>query len=629
MKKWWLLIGLSVIFSLFSQSQKKNVLIIMVDDLNDMGNTFAMPGYVKAITPNIDKLATKGIVFQRGYCSAPVCNPSRTSIFTGLRPKNTAIFNNADGDFRDLPATKDLVTLQGYFMANGYESVGTGKIFHNGAKDHAVGPSFHKYGQEGGGGNGGTVVVQKVINGELDYKYFNNTPENTADFRNAQYGADYLKQNHTKPFILSVGIFRPHEPFGCPKSFYDMYANVLFPNPPVPYKANDLADCVKGGNDMLHDVNVKANWTEIVKTYLANTTFADYCIGHLLEGLYNSPYKDNTIVVLAGDHGWHLGEKDHFEKYTLWDRAIRTSFIIYDPTLKKTGHCMKMASLQDIFPTLVDLTGLPKNNKIAGRTLKPLLMRPDTSCWDGVALTTYAAANNNSIRTDRYRYTNWAGKEELYDHYTDPNEWTNLAGNTNYAQTKSDLKSLLDKMTAGNEQPADCPSISITAPSNNSTIASGSNFTINTQTSISTSLVRFYDNSNLLSETKTSPFVFKYINPSFGIHNLKAQAETHSGIVAISNNIKVTVSNVTEIEEVDYEDHSFIYPNPTQEYFLLANNGKIESLNIFDINGDLIYQSYQISELTTGFGKELPKGIFMAQVKMKDGNLFTFKLTKE
>lgn len=620
---------LFISFGVWAQTPKKNVLIIMVDDLNDNGNTFAMPGYVKALTPNIDKLASKGVAFQRGYCSAPVCNPSRTSIFTGLRPKTTGIFNNSDGDFRDNAATKDLVTLQGYFMANGYESAGTGKIFHNGASDHAVGPSFHKYGQESGSGQGGTLVINEVINGQLDYKYFNNTPENTSDFSNSQYGVDYLKQAHTKPFILSIGIFKPHEPFGCPKKFYDLYANTTFPNPPVPYKANDLDDCVKKGNNMLNDVNVKANWTEIVKAYLANTSFADYCIGNLMEGLYNSQYKDNTIVVLAGDHGWHLGEKEHFEKYTLWDRAIRTSFIIYDPSLKKSGNCMKMASLQDIFPTLVDLTGLPKNTKNAGRSLKPLLLKPDTTCWDGVALTTYAGATNNSIRTDRYRYTNWAGQEELYDHYLDPNEWTNLVGNAAYTQTKNDLKALHNKMTAGDEQPADCPTISITAPSNNATFGSGANVTISTQTDASTKLVRFYDGTASLAESKTSPFSYKIINPSIGTHNLKAQAETSTGIIADSKPIKVTVSNVTGLEEEDYEDHSFIYPNPSQNRFLLANNGKIVSLSIFDTEGKQIFYSTETASLVAGFGDELTLGIYMAKVEMKDGKKFTFRITKQ
>ena len=452
---------LSIIYVLFTsdlQAQQKNVLLIAVDDLNDWVGAFG--GNPQAITPNIDALAQKGVAFQNASCPSPVCNPSRTALLTGRRPHETGITANQGGfNFRDSPEPwiSNLVTLPQYFSANGYESVGQGKIFHR----HGSNPeSWDILGPGGQGANGGTNTT--VGNTGMRYGWSQQNIEQTRDWQSADYAANYLKQNHTKPFFLACGIFRPHLPFYAPQSFYDLYdTNSL--DLPAGYLANDRDDTFGVSNNLLTEVQQLGEWKNLIKAYLACMSFADAAVGHLINALENSQYANNTIVVLIGDHGWHLGEKEHFKKFTLWERAVKTPMIIYDPS-GGSGNNFNAVSLQDIYPTLVSLAGLQTPSfPVRGRDLSPLVQNPNAP-WCGAALTTYR--NGNSIRSDRYRYTQYGdGNEELYDHQTDPFEWTNVAGDPAFATIKQEMSSALNAMLNYDEDPFNqCSPISFAHP---------------------------------------------------------------------------------------------------------------------------------------------------------------------
>lgn len=430
-------------------AQQKNVLLIAVDDLNDWVGAFG--GNDQAITPNIDALAAKGVAFQNASAASPVCNPSRTALLTGRRPHETGITTNQDGfNFRDSPEAwiSDLITLPQYFSANGYESVGQGKIFHT----HGSNPeSWDILGPGGQGANGGTNTTVGTTG--MKYGWSQQNIEQTGDWKSADYAANYLLQNHDKPFFLACGIFRPHLPFYAPQSFYDLYdTNNL--KIPEGYLANDLDDTFGGSNNFLAEVQRLGEWKNVIEAYLACMSFTDAAVGHLLTTLENSQYANNTIVVLYGDHGWHLGEKEHFKKSALWERAVTTPLIIYDPS-GGSGDNFNAVSLQDIYPTLVRLAGLPDPSfTIRGRDLSPLVQDPRGS-WCGAALTSYRTGDH-SLRSDRYRYIKFGdGDEELYDHQTDPFEWNNLAGDSAFATVKQEMLTAMNAMLDHDETPFD------------------------------------------------------------------------------------------------------------------------------------------------------------------------------
>ncbi|WP_077402892.1 sulfatase [Cellulophaga omnivescoria] len=430
-----------------AQNNKKqpNVLFIMVDDLNDWVGAFG--GNQQAITPHIDALAAKGVVFKNAYCSAPLCNPSRTSILTGYQPNTTGVYGNNE-IFREIEGFKNTVTLPQYFEQNGYETAAAGKIFHNargGSKDPKEGSDPGSFQQEKIG-NAGTVYpdvkdrhshnlklkkhgVKGSFLRSFDWAATDTQDQDNNDFKSAQYCADFITQKHTKPFFVACGIFKPHLPWYVPKKYFDLY-NLDDIKLPVVLE-NDLNDVGRIGNNMakkgVHASLLETNkWKEAVRAYLANISFADACVGYLLNALQNSAYANNTIVVLMGDHGWHLGEKQHWSKNVLWERAAKTPLLIVDPRNKNVGVSTKIVSLLDVYPTLVDIANLPKKKDLEGNSLVKLLSNPNAN-WNFTALTT-KAKNMHSLRNSTYRYTVYPdGFEELYNHNTDPNEWVNIA----------------------------------------------------------------------------------------------------------------------------------------------------------------------------------------------------------
>lgn len=466
MKKYAILVVLLVNgFLSFSQNEKPNVLLIMVDDLNDWVGAFG--GNQQAITPNIDALAAKSVIFKNAYCSAPLCNPSRTSILTGYQPVTTGVYGNNEV-FREQKGFENTVTLPQYFAQNGYQTAASGKIFHN-ARGGSKEP---KHGSDPGSfqlervGNAGTVFPDKEdrlqhdlnlkahgVKGSFlhsfDWFGTDTKDEQNNDWKSAEYCADFINQKHDKPFFVACGIFKPHLPWYVPQKYFDLY-NIDEINLPVVLK-NDLDDVGKMGNNMakkgVHAALLETNkWKEAVRAYLANISFADACIGHLMKALNSSPSANNTIVVLMGDHGWHLGEKEHWSKNVLWERSAKTPLLILDPRDKEAGVSTRIVSLLDVYPTLVNLCNLPNKKDLGGKDISALLNNPDAE-WNKMALTS-KAANMHSLRSEDYRYTVYSdGFEELYNHKTDPNEWYNVAsdkGNDAILNTfRKELKSII------------------------------------------------------------------------------------------------------------------------------------------------------------------------------------------
>lgn len=421
---------------LASESIKPNVLFIAVDDLNDWIG--CLGGHPDCQTPNIDRLASRGVLFTRSYCAAPACNPSRAALLTGIRPSTSGVYYNADPWRKALP---DAVTLPQLFMKHGYRVVGGGKIFHGGFDDPA---SWHEYFKKAGDPKPNKVPANGISNtAHFDWGPLDVADEKMDDHRVVSWAIDELNKKHDKPLFLACGIFRPHLPWYVPKKYFDQYPVDRVTLPKV--NADDLDDVPPPGKRMArpdgdHKKVVESdNYHRAVQGYLASIAFADAQVGRLLDALDDSPLADNTIVILWGDHGWHLGEKLHWRKFTLWEEADRAPLMIVAPGVTKPdSKCVRTVSFIDIYPTLADLCGLPVGKHLEGASLRPLLENPDAA-WDWPAITTHGR-NNHAVRTERWRYIRYSdGSEELYDHDADPLEWTNLAGEPAHASLKQEL----------------------------------------------------------------------------------------------------------------------------------------------------------------------------------------------
>jgi arylsulfatase A-like enzyme len=465
MKKYLLsLIFVSSFFMVFSQ-EKPNVLLIMVDDMNDWVGAFG--GHSQAITPNMDKLASKSTVFKNAYCSAALCNPSRTSMLTGYQPFTTGVYGNKE-IFRKMKGFENTITLPQYFEKNGYKTAAAGKIFHNPRGKAAApkeGSDPGSFQEEDKGGLGVPYPKERFTHGinfkragvkgsktrSFDWAGVETEDEQTNDWKSADYGVQFLKKEHDKPFFLACGIFRPHLPLYAPQKYFDLFKEEDIVLPKI--LQNDLQDVGKIGKNWaggrLHAEILRNNkWKSIVKGYLASLAFADACVGHILDNLDKSAYKDNTIIVLMGDHGWHLGEKEHWSKQTLWEESAKTPLIIFDPRNKNNGVSIKTVSLIDVYPTLLDLCDLPVKKDLDGNSFKHLVSNPKGE-WNRSAITT-KGEGNYTLRNEDYRYIVYSdGFEELYDHRIDPMEWKNIAevksSKTVLNNFRKELKVILNK----------------------------------------------------------------------------------------------------------------------------------------------------------------------------------------
>lgn len=412
---------------------KKNILFIMADDFNYWVNCL---GYYQTVTPNLDALADKGVLFTNAFCSSPVSNPSRNAMWSGYRPSTTGIDNNPDGYVRDKQGFQNIVTMNQYFMNNGYHVLGAGKLYHPGQMGgHETDPDnwsqlfTDKTGSQATGGKFKSWDYNSADNGNLfkyNVGYDDPNPGNTNDLALVNKVADFIKnyetsENADKPFFIGCGVFRPHQPWNFSKKYWDMYPGVI--SMPKGYKDGDRADTPSPE----HAAIVQAGeWENCIHAYLSCLTMADEHVGILLDALNSTRYKDNTIVVFMGDHGWHLGEKERWGKNTIYNQANRTTLIIYDPSRAGEKHvCDIPVSLQDIYPTLVKLSNIPKKADIEGNDISSLVEDPERSDWNVPVMSTYDGTNYVQDRYYKYIADNKGGKK-LYRIDTDPYEYTNI-----------------------------------------------------------------------------------------------------------------------------------------------------------------------------------------------------------
>lgn len=430
------------------EKAKPNVLFIPVDDLNHWVGHLGRNKQTK--TPHLDRLAAMGVTFTRAYCAAPVCNPSRAALLSGKRPGATGIYDNNNPFARVLKADVSLVTQ---FKNAGYETLGMGKLWHGGLGFAEQWTATGR--EERGGKRAAAVNVADRSIGGIRFGTLSGGDEAVPDTKIADYGIAELGKKHDKPFFLVVGFHKPHMPWNVPQKYYDLHPLAEIQLPPT--KAGDLDDLPPAGLKMARPAGDHARvvesgrWKEAVQAYLAAISYLDAQVGRVLDALEKSPYRDNTIICLWGDHGWHLGEKEHWRKFALWEEATRAPFIWVAPGVTKPGGvCHRTVDFMSIYPTLCDLAGIAKPAHVEGDSLRPLLADPKAA-WDKPGITTFGR-NNHAVRTEKWRYIRYAdGGEELYDHETDPYEWTNLAGKEEHAAAKADLAKWLPKQ---NEPPS-------------------------------------------------------------------------------------------------------------------------------------------------------------------------------
>ncbi len=427
--------------------QKPNILLIAIDDLNDWVGAFG--GNPQMLTPHMDELANQSVVFQNANCAGPVCGPSRSALLSGFMPHKTGIYTNSHNMLKS-EIVQTHATLPEYFSKNGYITISKGKIFHK----HTTKDGFD-HGQwaydiwEQETGNEGIQTDKMysrnkgIINGEkiTDARYtsgggteFGWAPtkgdkEGTKDYRTATWFAEKLNEDYDRPFFMLMGISKPHLPWYVPQEYFDMYDldSVVIPE----YRLDDLDDIVNQDGKKVFEPSEDFLWVQqdeelfkrAVRAYMASSTYADDCVGVVMEALKNSKYADNTIVILFGDHGWHLGEKLRFRKATLWKEATRLPLMIKLPGMNSRQYCSRTVNLIDLYPTLIDLCELPAK-EIDGESIVPLLMDPEKE-WHPTVTTRGPGAH--SVISEDWHYINWGnGVEEFYNLSSDQMEWNNL-----------------------------------------------------------------------------------------------------------------------------------------------------------------------------------------------------------
>lgn len=429
-----------------------NVLFLVADDMNSLvlGDTNRYTG--KVIAPNLKKLAQDGVNFKYAYAAAPVCSPSRTAFFSGVAPWKSGIYNNAQNIGNSEPLNNDKVlSLAGMFKKSGYATFKYGKITHGwDQKEHWDDDVGHKRDKAPPG-----APLAKLSGGEQDWGPIHLTEEQMNDTGGADKAIAQLEKKHDKPFFLCYGSFNPHMPWYVPQKYFDMYPlnKIVLPE----LKEDDLDDlpplakAVSDGIGSFADKVIESGkHKEAVQAYLATTTYADTQMGRVLDALEKSPYKDNTIVVFLTDNGFHLGEKHHWQKTTLWEEGTHIMLMFRAPGVTKAGGVSeRFVSLLDIYPTLAELCGLTPPAYLDGRSLVPLLKNPKAP-WESTAITGLCTKGKQegvafiSIRHELGRYTRYgADQEEYYDSNKDPHEWTNQIDYPEYAATVKRLRTLV------------------------------------------------------------------------------------------------------------------------------------------------------------------------------------------
>lgn len=433
---------------------KPNVVFIAIDDQNDWIGAFG--GHPLAKTPHLDALAQRGTIFQNAHCQAPLCNPSRTSLMLGLRPTTTGIYGLSPW-FRSLEPLKDRVTLPQHFKAHGYRTLSNGKIYHGGIGDAAA--RAREFDVMGNAGGVGVKPPKKLIppapmgdHPLMDWGVFPHNDEDKGDYKVASWAVEQIQSApKDQPFFLAAGFALPHVPIYVTQKWFDLYPDDDRVLPPV--QPNDRADTPRFSWYLHWDLPeprlkwVKENnqWRNLAHSYLAATSFVDAQIGRIVDALEKSGLAGNTVIVIWGDHGYHLGEKEITGKNTLWERSTRVPLIFAGPGVSRGGRSMQPAELLDLYPTLTELCGLTPRTDLEGLSLVPQLRNAATK-RSRPAITSHNQGNH-AVRSERWRYIHYADDaEELYDLKGDPNEWTNLASRPEFAPVIAEHRKALPKI---------------------------------------------------------------------------------------------------------------------------------------------------------------------------------------
>lgn len=428
-------------------ADRPNVLFLSADDLNDWVGFLG--GHPQAKTPHLDRLAARGTAFTNAHCQAPLCNPSRTSVLTGLRPSTTGVYALAPW-FRTAEKWKGHETVFQFFRRHGYATLTGGKVFHDAypPRDDRRdgGPEVDVWGTHGGftpRPKAKFVQTPSPIP-LMDWGPFPDRDEDCYDADVASWAAGRLKTPPKEPFFLAVGLRHPHVPCYAPPKWFGLYPEAGLVLPPV--KADDRADLPRFAGFLhwklpeprLGWLQKHDQWRSHVRAYLASVSYADAQVGRVLDALDASGLATNTVVVFWSDHGYHLGEKGITGKNTLWERSTRVPLVVAGPGVAAGARCGRPAELLDLYPTLAELCGLPPKPGLDGLSLVPQL-KDAAARRDRPAVTTHNPGNH-AVRSERWRYVRYAdGSEELYDRAADPHEWANLAADPAHAAAKKEL----------------------------------------------------------------------------------------------------------------------------------------------------------------------------------------------
>lgn len=439
--------------SVEAKDRKPNVLMISIDDLNDW--TGFLGGHPQAVTPHMDALAKRGRNFSNAHCAVPVCTCSRISVMSGVAASTHGSYEIGPS-YEELPALKQVPILQQYFKDQGYVTFAGGKVLHHSFKGRLAGAIDHSWGRKKTARpKGGTLLLPKGWSRAWDWGAHPDSDTAMADFQLAQQVAATLEDTDrtAEPFFMSVGFFRPHVPLYVPQKWFDLYPldTLVLPNNP-PGDLDDLpANFLSINNYAVapthKEVVATGNQGKLTQAYLASVSFVDHCVGIVIAALESSAHAENTIVVLWSDHGFHLGEKQHWAKRTLWEESTKVPLLFVGPGITPGQNCKQAVSLLDIYPTLVELCDLPGNSQLEGTSLVSQLNDPQAERIEPAVTSSYFG--NHSIRTRDWRLIVYEdGEQELYDHRTDADEFNNLANDPAHKSTIAELSKWLPKKAA-------------------------------------------------------------------------------------------------------------------------------------------------------------------------------------